>query len=282
MSDPRATLPFDQLPESFARAVAHPPEHPVAPRPAATVVIVRAGAAGLEVLLLRRVRSAGFVPGAWVFPGGRVDEQDAAPALAERPTGLTAAAAAERLGLAPDAHPPALAYWLAAVREVFEETGVLLAQDAQGRPAPSAAAVPEVRELLEEVLADPTRLAGVLEQLDVRIHAGALEYVAHWTTPVVEPRRYDTRFFAAAVPPETEPFINPRELSSAVWLTPAEALELNVRDTLPMVFPTIHMLEALLPFHTPEEALEAYRGRPIPTITPRLVRTPRGIAMELE
>jgi 8-oxo-dGTP pyrophosphatase MutT (NUDIX family) len=282
VTDPRATIPFDRLPESFARSVEHPPEHPVQPRPAATVVLMRGGREAPEILLLKRVRSAGFVPGAWMFPGGRVDDHDAAPALIARLNGITPASAHARLGLADDAGPPAVAYWVAAIREAFEETGILVARDRSGRAAPTASELAIVRDLLEEVLADETHFASALDRLDVRMDGGALAYIAHWITPVVEPRRFDTRFFAAVVPPGTEPSINPREIGSAVWLTPAEALELNVRDSLPMVFPTIRTLESLLPFHTPEEVLVSFRERAIPTIVPRLVSTPRGIGMELE
>jgi hypothetical protein len=98
---------------------------------------------------------------------------------------------------------------------------------------------------------------------------------------VVEPRRFDTRFFAAEVPAGQEALIHEAELSEAVWLTPAEALELNVRGGLPMVFPTIRTLESLLPFRAPAEVLEGFREREIPTILPKLVSTPRGVGMEL-
>jgi 8-oxo-dGTP pyrophosphatase MutT (NUDIX family) len=282
VTDPRATIPYDRLPESFARSVDHPPAHPVPARPAATVVLMRGGKDAPEVLLLKRVRSAGFVPGAWVFPGGRVDDRDGASALVSRLTGITPAAAQARLGLADDANPPAIAYWVAAVREAFEETGILVGRDRLGQPAPPASQHGIVRDLLDEVRADETHFASALDRLECTMDGGALEYIAHWITPVVEPRRFDTRFFAAVVTPGTEPAINPREISSAVWLTAAEALELNVRDTLPMVFPTIRTLESLLPFRTTGEVLEAFRARAIPTIMPRLVSTPRGVGMELE
>jgi 8-oxo-dGTP pyrophosphatase MutT (NUDIX family) len=278
MSDPRATIPFDQLPESFTQSVQHPPEHPVQPRPAATITLMRPSTGGLEVLLLRRTRDAGFLPGAWVFPGGQVDEQDETPALIERMDGLTPAGATARLGLPGDARPPAIAYWVAAIREAFEETGVLVARTASGEPASTASASPTTHELL----ADGERLASILDRLGCRMDGASIAYVAHWITPVVQPRRYDTRFFAAAVSPGTEALLDRGEAASAVWLTPAEALELNVRDSLPMVFPTIRTLEALLPFGSPEEVLVSYRDRVIPTITPRLVTTKRGIAMELE
>ena len=282
MADPRSTIPFDRLPEGFARALEHPPETPAPTRPAATIVLMRAGRSGLEILLLRRVRTSGFVPGAFVFPGGRVDEDDAHPELLERADGLTAAAASARLGLPLDAAPPALAYYLAALREAFEETGLLVGRDRSGRPAPCAAGDAITRASVETLRASHDRFASTLEALGCRLDLGAVEYIGHWITPVQEPRRYDTRFFAAGVPAGHEALIHQAELSEAAWLTATEALELNVRGDLPMVFPTIATLESLRGFRTPDEVLAAFRGRDIPTILPKLVSTPRGVGMELK
>lgn len=283
MADPRFTIPEDRLPEGFARSVDRPPERPAEPRPAATVVLLRDGeSGGLEVLLLRRVRSAGFVPGAWVFPGGRVDRDDAAPELVERLEGISEDAAAARLGLDDDADPPAVAYWVAALREAFEETGILVGRDPDGRPAPSVARRPEVLGLRDELLEDEDRFPSILDRMGCRMDGAAMEYVAHWITPVAEPRRYDTRFFAAAVAREQEVALADAELTDHAWLTPDEALRRREEGSLPMVFPTIRTLEGLRGFASPMEALSAYRARAIPTILPRLVRTPTGIGIEVE
>jgi 8-oxo-dGTP pyrophosphatase MutT (NUDIX family) len=242
---------------------------------------MREGARTLEILLLRRVRTSGFVPGAFVFPGGRVDDGDASAELLEHVDGITADEASARLGLDAGAHPPALAYYVAAVREAFEETGLLVARDGTGARTRCAAADAGVRALVDELRTDAGRFPDILHRLGCRIDLGALEYVGHWITPVAEPRRYDTRFFAAEVPRADEPHIHEAELSEAVWLTATEALELNVRGALPMVFPTIATLESLRSFTTPAEVRAAFRGREIPTILPRLVSTPRGIGMEI-
>lgn len=282
MTDPRATIPFDRVPEAFKHAVEHPPERPARPRPGAAVVLLRPGSGNVEAMLLRRVGTSEFVPGAWVFPSGEVDPQDASPPLLERLDGVDLGAAAARLGLAAEGRPAATTYWVAAARVAFEKSGILLARNARGRRPPCAADSAEVHALLADVREDGTRFAAALERLDLRLDGESIAYLARWITPVVEPLRHDTRFFAAAVPSGTEPVVHTLESNSAVWLTPAEALELNVRDTLPMTFPTIRVLEALLPFRTPEAVLEAYRDRAVPTILPRLVTTPRGIGMELE
>ena len=287
MADAEFTIPENLLPEGFARTLGSPPEEPVEPRPAATIVLMREGPEGgeeegLEILLLRRVRSAGFVPGAWVFPGGRVDGDDATPPLLERLEGLAPPDAARRLGLHEDAEPPAVAYYVAAIREAFEETGILVGRDADGAPAPSITRRPEVRTLRDELLADEDRFPSVLDRMSCRMDGGAVAYVAHWITPLVEPRRYDTRFFAAAVSREQEVALAEAELTDHAWLTPAAALRRREEGTLPMVFPTIKTLQALAAFDSPAEALAAFEERSIPTILPRLVRTPTGVGIEMD
>lgn len=279
--DPEYVIPFDRLPERFAESVRTPPETPAPARPAATVVLLRDAAPGMEVLLMRRNRSAGFVPGAYVFPGGRVDAADASADIVERLDGLTADEAARRLGL-PDAEPSALAYYLAAVREAFEETGILVGHDAGGRPPPSAAEDQEVDAVRDDLMEGRLGFAEALDRLDCRVDGDALEYLAHWITPVVEPRRYDTRFFAAKAPPGAIALVDFREMTDAVWLTAGHALRRHAEGMLPMVFPTIRTLEDLARYRTVDEALDDLGGREIPAILPRLVVTPTGVGMEVD
>ena len=98
-----------------------------------------------------------------------------------------------------------------------------------------------------------------LDGLGARLDGTAIEYIAHWITPEAEPRRYDTRFFAAIVPPKSEPSPDPREMTDAVWLAPAEALARHEAGRLPMIFPTIRTLEGLSTFDTPDAVLSHYR-----------------------
>lgn len=274
-------IPTERLPEGFEETLDRPPPEPVPARPAATVVLLREGTEAPEVLLLRRVRSAGFVPGAWVFPGGRVDADDATPALVERIEGVDPARAAERLDLPPDADPPALAYWIAALREAFEETGILVARDPEGRPAPSAGTSPVVRGLRARLLEDEDLLPELLDRGGYRLDARCVEYIAHWITPEVEPRRYDTRFFAAVVDRRQEAAPHAGEMTEAVWLPPEEALSRHREGRLPMIFPTIRTLEDLAMFRHPREVLDEYAARPIRTILPTLVRTPTGVGLRI-
>lgn len=281
MSDPRSVIPFERLPEGFAESIEEPPAVPVTPRPAATIVLLRDGPAGMEVLLMRRSRRAGFVPGAWVFPGGRVDRSDAAPEVIELLADLTPEAAADRLDL-PDAEPPAIAYYLAALREAFEETGILVGEGPDGAPPPTAAEDEAVDDVREDLMMDRIGFATALDTLGCRIDGDAIEYIAHWITPEPEPRRYDTRFFAAQVPPGATPIVDPREMTEAVWLTPDRALEGCDAGELPMVFPTIKTIEQLGAYDTTEEALEGIGGMEVRAILPTLVVTPTGVGLEID
>lgn len=262
-------IPSERLPQGFAERVEDPPASPAEPRPAATVTLLRDGPSGMEALLLRRRRETAFVPGAWVFPGGRVDDADADPALLERVDG------------APDAWLPRPAYWLAAVREAFEETGVLLAR-VEGEWVADAWADPTVEEWRERLMADRTTLRPVLEGLAARVDLRDIVHNAHWITPAAEPRRYDTRFFLARLPDGREAREDPREMTEAAWLRPADALTRFHAGKLPMVFPTVRTLEDLSVFDTVDDALAHFRGREVPTIQPRLVRTRTGVGIEVD
>ena len=280
MSQPDSVIPFEKLPPDFAATLDDPPDEPAPARPAATIVLMRDGDAGSDVLLLRRNRRSGFVPGAYVFPGGRVDEADGAAGLVERVDGLTEDSAAERLEHAGD-HPPAIAFYLAALREAFEETGILVGNGADGAHPPTAAESQEVDRIRDELMEDRITFAQALDRMECRVDGSAMEYLAHWITPTVEPRRYDTRFFAAMVPPGSDAIIDPREMTDAVWTTPEVALARNEDGRLPMVFPTIKTLERLARYDDVASTLEALAKRRVPSILPRLVTTPTGVGMEL-
>ncbi|HEX7050328.1 MAG TPA: NUDIX domain-containing protein [Longimicrobiales bacterium] len=263
-------IPADRLPPGFAERIETPPAEPAPPRPAATAVLLREGAAGPEVLLLRRHRSAGFVPGAFVFPGGRVDPADAEPRLAEHADGLATGA------------EPEPAYWMAAVREVFEETGILLARDAAGRAAPDATTDERIAEWRDALMDERASLADVVRALELRLALDDVVYFAHWITPIAEHRRYDTRFFLARVPEGRDARADPREMTEAVWLSPVEALERFHAGRLPMVFPTVATLESLAVFRSVNDALDASRHRLVRPILPRLVRTADGVGIVVD
>ena len=256
-------IPADRLPPGFAERVADPPAHATPVKPAATAVLLRDGDGGPELLLLRRLRSAGFVPGAWVFPGGRVDDADGLPDLVAM--------------LGPTPRGPGAAFWLATIREVFEETGLLLARPAGD--AGDGADADRLRRWREALLVDEATLLDAFEDLGLVPDIRRMVYCSHWITPVAEPKRYDTRFFLAAVPADAVARIDGREMSDAVWLTPAGALDRFRRGALPMVFPTVKTIQMLEPYACVDAMLDAFRGVDVPAILPRLVRTPDGVGI---
>jgi 8-oxo-dGTP pyrophosphatase MutT (NUDIX family) len=209
-----------------------------------------------------------------------VDASDADEGIVARVDGLDGPTADRRLGL-PEGDPPALAYYLAAVREAFEETGILVGHDSTGVSPATAAQDPKVDALRDDLMEDRLGFAAVLARMACRIDGPALEYIAHWITPEVEPRRFDTRFFAAKVPVGARAIVDPREMTDAVWLKPFAALERYDRGALPMVFPTIKTLEQLTEYGSVDEALKDIGGRDIPTILPRLLMTPTGLGIEV-
>jgi len=205
---------------------------PAAPRNASTVMVIRdAAAGGVEVLMLKRPASMKFAGGAYVFPGGSVDSADFAAAGAWR------GPSAEELGEHLDA-PPGLAAALvcAAVRETFEEAGVLLAGTPDG-----TVVVPEGpdwdadRAALNE---GTLSLAGLLERRGLVVRADLLTPWARWITPLAEPRRFDTRFFAAALPAGQQVTAHAAEADRVVWIRPDEALAAARRGEASLLPPT--------------------------------------------
>jgi ribonuclease/clavin/mitogillin len=200
----------------------------VEPRPAATVVLVRPGADGLEVLLTHRPATMAFAPDMHVFPGGRVDDADADPGLAARSV-VSAALASKRLGgdLAPTV---ALAAHVAAIREAFEEVGVLLGD--HRRPEADVVAA------RARLLADAGALPAIADSLDLRLRTDLLVPLSRWVTPGSMPRRFDTRFFAAAFPPGAAVTLVGDEVSAQAWHRPIDALESMAAGELGMWLPT--------------------------------------------
>ncbi|HUP55692.1 MAG TPA: MBL fold metallo-hydrolase [Methylomirabilota bacterium] len=197
------------------------------PRPAATVVFVRPGADGLEVLLTHRPTTMAFAPDMHVFPGGRVDAADADPRLAARSV-LSAVAAAERLG--GDLDPGvALAAHIAAIREAFEEVGVLLADHSVDADLVAARA---------RLLADPGAFPAIAESLGLGLRTDLLVPLSRWVTPASMPRRFDARFFAAAFPPGAAVTLVGDEVSAQAWHRPLDALESMAAGNLGMWLPT--------------------------------------------
>ena len=245
-----------------------PPQELAPPRPAASVILLRDGPNGLEALLLERPSDDRVLSGAQVFPGGKVDPEDADEAWAAR-FGTTATALCTRLG-EPDLEPlDALALRVAAVREVFEETGLLLAREADHAQARRAQA------MRREGLA----FAEIVETLDLRFDAAALPPWSRWVTPRVPSqmrRRFDTRFFAAVLPQGQAVVHDPTEAVAAAWWNPREAITRYHQGELEMAAPQLMTLAHLARCRTVAEALaEAIRQVP-PVIRPEPHERPNG------
>ncbi len=243
---------------------------------AATVLLLREAAGELEVLMMRRGAGLSFMAGMWVFPGGRVDPADAAPALRSRVLPATADRGHEELrtldgrALEPGA---ALALQVAACRETFEEAGVLLARDTDGQPcAPARVAALQSRRA--EVAGDAAAFVALLEAEDLYLDVGPLVYWSHWITPSVEPKRFDTRFFAVPVPEDQGASADLGELTHHDWVRPAGVQEAIATGRIRVVPPTLLTLEDLAESHARHGGLEAMlaaeRGRPAPPIMPRI------------
>jgi 8-oxo-dGTP pyrophosphatase MutT (NUDIX family) len=239
-------------------------------RDAATLMVVRDGNHGLEVLMVRRALSASFVGGAYVFPGGTVDPADRLIELEAVCDGHTDGDASNVL----DIESGGLAFWVAAVRECFEETGLLLAHRAGGDavdyddPAVAGRFVEHRAAFVDNRMS----LAELCRLERLRLDLGAMHYFAHWITPTASPRRFDTRFFVAAAPTGQEPLHNPGELIDQVWIRPADAVDGHRRGTFEMILPTIRNLEAIADFERAADLLDAVAALPaVPTVVPRVV-----------
>jgi 8-oxo-dGTP pyrophosphatase MutT (NUDIX family) len=222
-----------------ARAVLSGSQPPALPRDAATVMLLRSAPAGLEVYMLRRQASMAFAPGAYVFPGGSVDTRDADEEVA-----WAGPDAAEWGHLF--AAPPALARALvcAAVRETFEESGVLLAgESAESVVADTTSADWEADRMA--LLDRSVSLAELLARRGLVLRSDLLRPWARWITPVIEPRRFDARFFAAALPLGQRTRDVGGEAAEVAWVRPAEALAASRRGEIRLFPPTAVSLSEL-------------------------------------
>jgi len=245
-----------------ATQLLHPQREPAVPRPAATVLLLRDGPEGVEVLMTRRSAGASFAPGAYVFPGGAMDAEDAQahPLAARRPT----------------QGDVQLTQAIAAIRESFEELGILLACHADGRPADSAD------------VARMNRHGDFFEQVRERgltLAADQVFVLAHWITDRDLPRRFDVPFLAARMPQNQSPVADETEQFEPVWVRPADALARHEAGQFFMIFPTIRTLERLQRFARASEVLHACAGeQPLWTSCPRagLLRGAEARFMEHE
>lgn len=218
-------------------------------KPAATVMLLRDVAEGIEVFMLRRSMKAVFAGGVYVFPGGRVDDADSAEELEPYCAGLDDAAASAALGI----DHGGLAFWVAAIRECFEEAGVLIGRHRDGSE-------PKLDGNARHAVHDgELSMEDLCRQHDLVLNVGEIAYVSHWLTPVGEPRRFDTRFFLTAAPVGQEPAHDNSETVASWWVRPQDALAAMDAGDLFLMPPTIANLQSLVPHRTTTSAFEAAR-----------------------
>ncbi|MDB5808866.1 MAG: hypothetical protein JWN94_988 [Betaproteobacteria bacterium] len=236
------------------------------PLPAATVTLVRDGEQGLEVLMMKRNMQSAFVPGRYLFPGGHVDPTDGLADIYSHCMGLDDAAASMRLGI----ESGGLAFWVAAIRECFEESGLLLAHGENGKPIAHERAA-KLAQYRKAVAAGDHPFDTLLRDEGLTLEVDSLVYFAHWITPPGAPRRYDTRFFVAHAPAGQEAVHDNEEMTESVWINPRDGVERHKAGTFKLMTPTIHSLKLFAKYETADSLLAAMRVLPnVPRIAPRI------------
>jgi 8-oxo-dGTP pyrophosphatase MutT (NUDIX family) len=261
----------------------------VAIRDAATVMLVRDAVpgrdgpddpGGLEVFMLRRNLRSDFVGGAYVFPGGGVDDHDRHTDLEAICAGRSDVEASLQLGV----DSGGLAFWVAAIRESFEEAGVLLAYDGDDQLVrlEDHSVVERFAAHRAEVDRGDRRLVEVCQAEGLRLAVDTMYYFSHWITPEGPTRRYDTRFFVARAPEAQVPLHDDREVIANLWVRPARALADHRAGTFEMIFPTVRTLMALERFDTADDLLAAAAAiGEVPAILPRIVEDEGGMRIVL-
>lgn len=245
-------------------------------RLAATVILARSP---LEVYLTRRSARSAFAPDAFVFPGGTIEAQDACAAVQERTIGLQPdrLRAEFRAEVSPalSSSEPAVdaaaarALLVTALRELFEEAGVLLACDAAQRPIDTTEdGLARLSTERAAVRSGELSFSEFLRRHDWYADTRALTLFSHWITPPSEPRRYNTHFFFAIAPPRAAASADAYETHDGIWIAPDRALALYRSGEMHLVYPTIKHLERLALFDSVEQARSYARRKPVLTIMP--------------
>lgn len=217
-----------------------PTSKPVIPKPAATVVLLREGENGLEVFLTRRPETMSFLGGFVVFPGGRVDAIDRSESVFARITGLDDTPPLPLTDYG-DVPIDPRAFYAAAIRELFEEAGVLLLEERNGNPVS-----PDTAERLLSLLpVSSKRFYELVAEHDLYLPAHRFEFVQLFVTPEFSPQRFYTVFLKATLPKGQRAGIENREVAESFWISPAAALDEKSRGGFKMILPTIMALEAV-------------------------------------
>jgi len=248
------------------------------PKKAATVILLKdKEPEGFEVFLLKRHEKSSFMGGNFVYPGGRVDRDDGSLEVCSLSKGMTLEEAQKILGgnFSPE---ESFAHWIAGIRELFEEAGILLAYDQKGnlfqvRNRDEQEKFLHYRESLQK--SGPT-ICEMAQKEKLLFALDQLLYYAHWITPEARSERFDTRFFLARYPSGQEASHDQKETTAGIWITPQKALEENLKGEVMLSPPTLKTLEDLARFKTIDELFTSLRNTEIQPILPVLTKISSG------
>ncbi len=221
--------------------------------PASTIMLLRDGRAGLEVFMVVRHHQIDFASGALVFPGGKVDPGDDAPALRARLTG---------------ALPGREAFQIAAIREAFEECGVLLARPTGSRDLIPGTRLQDMEDTRLAIQAGERPFLDFVEAQDLQLAGDLLVPFAHWITPAMLPKRFDTHFYLALAPSDQLAVHDGHESVDSVWITPADACADAAAGRRTVIFPTLRNVEKLGTVESAAAAIDAARAGSVVTVLP--------------
>lgn len=233
------------------------------PVPAATILLLRGDHATLEVFMVVRHHEIDFASGALVFPGGKVDRQDEDATLADYCDGASSDAAARALQIA-------------AIREAFEECGMLLAKPQGGRTLIGGTELAALEPYRAKLARGEVRLIDFLRTERLRLACDQLTPFAHWITPAMMPKRFDTHFFIAEAPADQVALHDGHESVDSVWITPAAAIDGANSKRYTVIFPTLRNIEKLGRAQSPAQAISFSRAAPIVSVTPWTERRDDG------
>ncbi|MBT7333322.1 MAG: NUDIX hydrolase [Gammaproteobacteria bacterium] len=224
-------------------------------KPSGTILLLREDAAALEVFMVVRHHQIDFASGALVFPGGKADPQDFDDALQPHLTG----AATE---------PAARAIQVSAIREAFEECGVLLAREVGSQKLISGKRLASLEHYREALNSGEVSLLDFLAKEQLILACDTLVHFAHWITPEMMPKRFDTHFYLALAPADHVALHDGYESVDSVWISPADAVAEAAAGTKTVIFPTLRNLEKLAESKTPAEAMATAKAKPVVPVLP--------------
>ena len=239
--------------------------------PAATVLLVRDCGDELEVLMVKRSKRPPF-GNLYVFPGGKIDESDKDLNITNFCNGLNDEQASIKLGV----NEGGLSYWVACVRECFEEVGILLAIKNNGEELDlNGADKHKFDNYRRMLLENKISLFEICKKENLSLNLNNIEPFSHWITPEIEIKRFDTRFFIAYIPAKQTERHDGNELTDSVWISPNKALDRSLNGEMPMIMPTISNLQQCLEFDSGQKLLEhqsKLTNDDIPSILPKFFK----------